>query len=412
MATAQGGNLPKIRRRNLELIKEMILKYGAVSRAEIAETLSLTPPTITTTVAKLIKQGLVIERESLESENEEKSLGRRRIMLSLNPQAQYYLGIELGPYHTAFCAVDLCGQAVHSACFDPCSYDYVDRLPQLAQQIQQVIADSGISEQKYCGITVGLPGFIDKHKGEIRNSPRASWNEHRLAQDLQERVGLPLCIENNVRVRAIGAEFYNAQELRDVETLAYYFISMGVACSMMIKNSVIAGYTAGAGEVGHMVVDINGPVCETCGNRGCLEAMASEKAILSTCRTMTRSGRGSLLQALCPDIEQLEMKQVMQAYGRGDEVAVEVVRDAVTYLGIALANIINFISPQMVMVDGYIFQSEETRKLLRQIVYKNLFALNAFEINMKFVEFDRLSGAKGAAAMAIREFFIKSESEA
>lgn len=412
MATAQGGNLPKIRRRNLELIKEMILKYGAVSRAEIAETLSLTPPTITTTVAKLIKQGLVIERESLESENEEKSLGRRRIMLSLNPQAHYYLGVELGPYHTAFCAVDLCGNVVYSACFDPCSYDYVDMLPQLAQQIKQVIADSGIGEQRYRGITVGLPGFIDKHKGEIRNSPRASWNEHRLAQDLQELVGLPLCIENNVRVRAIGAEFYNAQELRDVETLAYYFISMGVACSMMIKNSVIAGYTAGAGEVGHMVVDINGPVCETCGNRGCLEAMASEKAILSTCRTMTRSGRSSLFQTLCPDIEQLEMKQVMQAYSLGDEVAVEVVRDAITYLGIALANIINFISPQMVIVDGYLFQSEETRKLLRKMVYKNLFALNAFEINMTFVEFDRLSGAKGAAAMAIREFFIKSESEA
>lgn len=411
MAAAQGGNLPKIRRRNLELIKEVIHKYGPVSRSEIAEILALTPPTITTTVSKLMKQGLVMEQDYAEPETEEKALGRRRVQLSLNPDARLYLGVELGPYHTTMCAIDLCGRVLVSRDTAAPAHDYGEMLLRLTDEIQSFLKDESIAPRKCDGIAVGLPGFISKSEGRIRNSVRNDWSNRYLADDLQTMLGIPICIENNVRARAIGAELYRAEQLRDVDMLAYFFISMGIACPITIKSTVVSGYTAGAGEVGHMVVDINGPICKTCGNRGCLEAVAGEKAILDTCRTMLHSNRAVILAQLCPDPDSLNMKDVLKALELGDTGVQEVLETAVTYLGVTLANIINFISPQLVIVDGFMFQSRQLCEQLRRVASKNLFGLNGKEVDIVFAEHDRFGGAKGAAAMAIREFFIKSESK-
>ena len=145
------------------------------------------------------------------------------------------------------------------------------------------------------------------------------------------------------------------------DSFAYYLISYGIACPLLVKNRMITGENASTGEAGHMVVEINGPKCETCGHNGCLEEMASERAILKRCKAAVSAGASTMLTELCPDPAEMTMKDVIMAEECNDTMVVKIMEEAVMYLGVALANIINLISPPLVIVDGYIMKVKRRR---------------------------------------------------
>lgn len=404
MVTIRGSNLPRVKKQNKASIKEVIYKYGPISRLEIAELLSLTPPTITKNVAALIKEGLVQECDSGDEQKSEKALGRKPIKIDFISNARYVVGVELGPYRTTLCIVDLRGNMLFDMKLSAACKDYEKMMDNLAQSIQTLIEKSEVDRRKILGVGIGLPGFVEGNKGILRSSSRVEWNGKNFASDLSKRIALPVRIENNARVRAIGEEMFSNKIRPD--TFAYYFISNGIACPLIIKRNMFTGETAGAGEVGHMVVQINGPKCETCGNYGCLEAIASEKAIVKRCLQALTAGANTMLTNICADLENPNMKEILKAQECGDRVVCEIMLDAINYLAVTLANIINFISPRLVIVDGYIMSLEQNRKMFLEIVKKNLFGLNDKEVEIEFAQFDEFSGAKGAAALAIKEYLI------
>jgi len=239
----------------------------------------------------------------------------------------------------------------------------------------------------------------------LRESFKTEWNGKNIARDLSRRLDLPVLIENNARVRAIGEEMFG-KTLRP-DSFAYYLISYGIACPLFVKNRMITGDNASAGEAGHMVVDINGPKCETCGHNGCLEELASERAIIKKCKAAARAGVSTMLTELCPDIEGLTMKDVLMAEECNDAYVVKVMEEAVMYLGVTLANIINLISPPLVIVDGYMMKVKRNRRQLLEETKKHIFGLNDQEIEIEFIDFNPLTGARGGAALAIKQLFIK-----
>ncbi len=416
MSSSQGSNPIRVKKQNETLIKEIIYKYGPISRSQIAQMLSLTPPTITTNVNGMIRQGFVREMDQEDNPGElipsesgdgRRPLGRRPVQIDFVPEACYVVGAEINKYEIAVCMLDLRGKIITSSRRTLENDDYDRIIQALLEQINKVIANSGISQEKILGAGVGITGFVDPKTGVLKRSAYQNWeNNRKVAEDIRQGLNMPVIIENNARMRAIGEDMFENQLHTD--TFAYYLISYGIACPMFIKNSILTGGASGAGEIGHVVVDIHGPKCQVCGDYGCLEEMASERAIVKQIKAEIKQGTPTVLREAKRDPEQLVMKDILAAESQGDELACRVVEKAIVYLGIELANIINFISPPLVIIDGYIMKEKRNRRLLLEETKKHLFGLDHQNIEFRFVEFDPLTGAKGAGALAIKTYFIEA----
>lgn len=416
MPRMQGNNPIRVKKQNETLIKEMIYKYGPISRSQIAEMLSLTPPTITTNVNALIRQGFVREtsqeerqeeKENRQNKESRRPLGRRPVQIDFVADACYVIGAEINKYQIAVCLMDLRGRVIESRRFIPETDEYEPIIQALLSQIEKVVQDSGVEEEKILGAGVGLTGFVDPKTGILKKSAYQNWeNNHKVAKDIGRRLNMPVVIENNARMRAIGEEMFGNQDHAD--TFAYYLISYGLACPMFINDSVLTGETFGAGEIGHMVVDIHGPKCEVCGDSGCLEEMASERAIVKQIREGIKQGVDTMLNDMVSSPEEIGMREILAAEECGDELACEVVGKAIVYLGMQLANIINFISPPLVIIDGYIMKLKRNRRLILAETKKHLFGIDDQDIEFQFVEFDHFTGARGAGALAIKKYFIEA----
>jgi len=400
----KGVSLPEARRQNRVQIKEIIYKKAPITRTDIARRLGLTLPTITTSALEMLAEGALIEREIPELDSRNPRGGRKPLYLDVNPAAGYAMGVELGPYQTTVCLTDLRGNVLQKEWFPAASSDYAQMVDTLTRQINGVLRTADIPQDKLLGVGVGIPGFIESEKGVIRSSMRSKWDGKSLGMDLQQSLGFPVLLENNVRARAIGVEMFS--EVARPDTFAYYFISKGIACSLMIQNDIFSGKTAGAGEVGHMVVQPHGPVCETCHNCGCLEALAGENAVLQQCEKVLKNADPDQLQSMSQDGEDAKMQYLLMLQRQKNPQVCAVLDNAAFHLGLALANIINFISPRLVLVESQMMQNEENRMRLLQVTHKNLFGLNETEVDIEFVPFDRFSGAKGSAALVVKKKFI------
>ncbi|MCI8442126.1 MAG: ROK family transcriptional regulator [Provencibacterium sp.] len=405
-----GSSLERLKSQNTEYIKEIIYKYAPISRSEIAEMLQLTPPTITTNVAALIQKGLVYECET--APGQEKlhgghALGRRRILVDFVPDARYTLGVAQGYFGTLLCLVDLRGNVVLERQYEDDIDDYEQMMDAIAERVEAFLEETQVPREKIAGLGIGLPGFVDGHRGVLRYGAIKKWKDKPVAEDLRRRTGFSCRVENSARCCALGEELFSGK-LRP-ETFAYFFISRGLACPLVIRSRLHAGEMAGAGEVGHMVVDPSGPVCPTCGNRGCLEGVSSELAICNRCAQAMQAGVPSLLGAVCADPLHPQIEEILQAQRSSDRLVCSIMEEAVTYLGIMLSNIINFINPSLVIVDGRIMQEEENRRLLLQAAHSHLFSIQVEEVEIEFVPYNQFRPARGAAALAVKKFILQKD---
>ena len=396
----RGSNHQLLKQNNHNLIKKYIYQHSPISRVEIAQQLGLTTATITGMVNPLISAGLL--RETSASTEETKGAGRPRMMLEFISEAHYICGVDAGPYRTNYVLTDLRGNVIALRRTEQPLGEYHVSLERFAREIPDFLAEADIPKEKLLGVGICLPGMIDGSADKIYDIFRDGWTEHSLSAELGERLGLKVEVENNVRARAISAELFD--RMVKAQPFAYFFVSFGVACQMIIDGKVLYGQSAAAGEIGHTVVQRNGPVCPTCGNRGCLEALTGERAILQQCRDIMTTATPTVLKELCHDPKLLTMDQVLLAQEMGDQAVGHVIEDAIEYLGIALANTINLISPRAVVLDGRILSTPKNQKRMLQTVEQYMFNLHYGMTDFTFLPYDADRGARAAAAVVVKEF--------
>ena len=396
----RGSNHQLLKQNNHNLVKRYIYCNSPISRVEIAQQLGLTTATITGMVNPMISAGLL--RETAAPVEETKGAGRPRMMLEFIPESHYICGVDTGPYRTSFIITDLLGQTIAVRHTEQPLDEYHVTLERLAREIPDFLAEAGIPQEKLLGVGVCLPGMIDGGVDKIYDIFHDGWTEHSLSAELGQRLGLKVEVENNVRARAIGAELFD--RMVKAEPFAYFFVSFGVACQMIIDGKPLYGQSAAAGEIGRTVVQRNGPVCPTCGNRGCLEALTGERAILKQCRDIMATDTPTALKDLCPDPKELTMDQVLLAQTLGDEAVKQVIEDAIEYLGIALANTINLISPRAIVLEGRILSTPKNQQRMLQTVEQYMFHIHAGNIDFTFLPYDHDRGARAAAAVVVKEF--------
>ena len=399
MQFGQGANPARGKAANQAAILKTIYHRGPIKRAEVAESLGLTLPTITTNVQSMIARGIVREAGPLQSGP--RFAGRRAHPVDIVPESRHFVGLEIQGARRAVCLLDYRGKALYTQECREDERDYDRNLELSCGMVRKALSACGMETGGIAGIGVCLPGLVDTRRGILEVRPSYGWTHKDIRGDLAARLGYagPIHVENNACARAYGVQLFRREALEDAQTFAYLFIHQGVACPLVLNSAMDFGSVVGAGEVGHMVMIPDGEPC-SCGNRGCLEAYASDSAILGRCIRALEQGEAPLLERLRNGAD-LSMEHVLAAQEAGDPAVSEIVEQAVNVLGAAVANINHFACPSLMLIEGSLFRRPDNWERFLKVVRRNLCGVIHSGTRFIFVEPDPLSGAKGAAAMAI-----------
>lgn len=402
MQLLHGNNLLRIKASNQSAILRTIYYYGPISRAEIAQRLDLTLPTITTNINRMLKDGLV--KESYIKGKSPNPSGRRAHPLQINPKAAYFGGVELLGNRWSVCVTDFCGNILSHAGGALSDGIYSNFINQIGKDFMECLAASGKRAKDLCGIGISFPGMVDRGRGVLKINARFKWVGKDVCRDFAQATGYEgkITLENNAISRGMKLHLFYWDKLEKGKSFAYLAVSAGIACPLFMNTSSYRGSVVGSGEAGHMIMVPRGRKC-ACGNHGCLEAYASEDAIIDDCKREMEQGRALLLRQICEGVRVPGILEVLQAQEAGDADVCRVVENAIYILSLAVNNIINFAMPDFMMIDCRLFKNERNKQLLLEYTQSGLHYHTYFKTAIFFVESDKEVGALGAAATAIDE---------
>jgi glucokinase len=215
---------------------------------------------------------------------------------------------------------------------------------------RNALAAAGLEPSAIAALGIGSPGPLDVEAGVIRSSPNLNVVEFPLKETLQQAFGVPVAVQNDVRVGGYGEFKLGAG--RGYRDLVAAFIGTGIGGCLIRDGEIVSGITGNAGEIGHLIVKANGPKCG-CGRRGCLEAVASRTAITRRIHKAIRKGASTPLRDVVRNKNsRLKSKELSNAYRSGDPVAVHEVERAARFIGLALGGLINVLGPEIVIIGG------------------------------------------------------------
>lgn len=397
-----GRNLPRVKEVNQFLIREKIYRRGPISRIEIAESLGLTLPTITTNVNKMLASGIIQE---LPDAKRTGRLGRHTMLVDITPRSRLYMGVEIRRGFRRVVVVDLRGNVLSCASDEQRLNEYEDALANAADLARKHLTN------EIAAVGICAPGLVDTTAGELISLLGSVWKNKPIITDFAKLTGYTgeIIVINNVIARAFGLSLFKHDLIKDADNYAYMYVSTGVACPLLSDVSEHFGTVVGEGEVGHMVMNPDGPEC-ACGNHGCLGVYSSEQFLLRGAKKALDEGRAPVLEKTVGGKgKDFLIEDVMKAMENGDPAVCQMLDEAIRYLGLAIANIDNFVKPGCVAIECRYFNYEKYRKMLMEVINRNLYRRTSIESRFVFLPEDQYSGAKGAAAFAIKNDF-ESES--
>ncbi|SEN40317.1 ROK family transcriptional regulator [Lihuaxuella thermophila] len=392
------GNLHLLKKLNQTRILDFIRKQGPVSKADIAEGIQLTFMAVSKLINELNEIGILRVQGVGKS-----SGGRKPILYDLNPDALYVIAIDLSSediklelvnFHT-----ELIAQRHIPAPPDkePASYIKI-----IAESVRQMVADAKIDDTKLIGIGVSAPGPINTHSGEVLFPPNLpKWEIVPLQHLLQEALNIPVKVEKNANLSALGEKWFGVGS--DVDNIIYVLLGDGIGGGIIIDGVLYKGNQFGAGEIGHVTIDHNGPRCN-CGNYGCLEAMASSIAVVKRIQKELLLNGGK--SHSYPANEQVNITAVMKALSHQDELTVRVIEEASYLLGIGLIGIINSFNPQKVIIGGNLPQAyPKMVEIAASVAKTRVIPVFRDKLNIVPAALGERSAIAGAAALILEEIF-------
>lgn len=367
---------------------------SGVSRVDLARMLGLTRAAITAIVNDLLELKLVREVES------HYPSGRRPIVLEINPDYGYVVGIDIGATHFTVLLANFAAQVV---------WDHEESivisdgpaviLKKVDQVFAQMLAETGVSRQKIFAVGMGVPGPVVAGAGKVSAPPiMPGWDDFPIQDHCKSLWGYPVSVANDAELGAIGEWAYGAG--RGVRNLAYIKVGTGIGSGLLLDGQVYRGSTGTAGEIGHITLDENGPLC-TCGNRGCLEALAGGRAIAQKAIQAVQSGQRTQLSIIQPT-SNLTAKDVLAAARNGDLVSQRIFVEAGVHLGTAIASLVNLFNPSMVVVGGSVAQiGDLLLEPIRKTVQLRSLRVSSQALRITTAILERRSSGIGAVVQAL-----------
>ena len=316
-----------------DLNRSAILAYlgaqGPASRADLARFLGVSPALVTQLTRELIADGLLRELENSPSQG-----GRPARMLGVVSSAGRAIGVKVVADHAAFVEVGIDGVVLRSASepFDASSHLMITELTALLRRF----IDGG-SNAPLLGIGVGVPGSVDDQSEGVVDSTQLGWNQVPLGASLRRAFALPVIVDNNVNALSMAERLFG--QGRQHQNFLVVTIGTGVGAGIVSDGTVLRGHSGGAGEIGHIPVEADGPLCQ-CGNRGCLETYVGEQWLVRAAREQGIIGAQSGISSLSAEAD------------RGNTAAQAIFSGAGHVLGRVLAGVINTLDPEIVIILG------------------------------------------------------------
>jgi glucokinase-like ROK family protein len=368
---------------------------GGISRAEIARQMDLTRAAISTIIADLQAQGLVHSLAEGPTTG-----GRKPVLLEINPKRGYVVGIDMGATHLCIVVTDFAANVIEEVEVPFCIGDGPQAcLLKVDTVIKELLNRSGITLNQVRAIGIGVPGPVIMEAGSVGAPPiMPGWDGYPIRSNLESMWGVPVSLGNDAEFGALGEWASGAG--RGVRNLVYVKVGSGVGAGLLLDGRIYRGTTGCAGEIGHISIMESGPVC-TCGNRGCLEAVAGGWAIARQAREAVNSGKRTQLSTLEP--EKITARDVALAARLGDLVAQQIITEAGSHLGVAVASLVNLVNPSMVVVGGGVAQlGDLLLEPIRTAVRVRSLRSAAQAVRINAAVLGRRSTSVGAVVQAIK----------
>ena len=334
---------------NRKIVLKVIHDAGTLSRVEIKNILKKDGKTVTNITNSLLKDGLLVTNGYSSYTG-----GRRRELLTINSNYGYIIGIHLGVNHLRGVVTDFNHNILvrEKIPISP-SESKIKIISRINKILKHLINRADIPNSKILGIGFIANGFYDNESGEwLLSVNNLNWKNVPIRKILTKQCDVPVYLEDVTNLMAIIEN--NFGEAKNKRDYIFLDIGMGVGCGIIYDNHLLRGSTNIAGEFGHTIVVPNGELC-SCGNRGCLETVASGWAIIKEIKKKILSGAKSQIIDLCEgDLENIEIDMVFQSFIEGDTLAIEVLDSASEYLSIGIANLINLFNPELIVFGGHI----------------------------------------------------------
>jgi glucokinase-like ROK family protein len=334
---SESGSLRSLRELNRGRVIDLLRERGVASRAEIARATGLSRSTVSTIVSDLIGAGLVNEQEEATGVAHGDQGGRPPVLLALDRSAGVAVGVDFGHTHLRVAVSDLSHDVLAEDTRDlDVDHSAAEGLDAAASLVDRVLKRARVQRKRVLGVGMGLPGPINRATGAVGSSSiLPGWVGVDAAAEMTKRLRIPVYVENDANLGAL-AEFVWGSG-KGFSDLIYIKLSSGVGAGMLLGGRLYHGTGGTAGEIGHTVVQPGGAICR-CGSRGCLETVASAKAIAD----VLGDSRG----------EPVSIRELLDLARDGDAAAIRLIGEAGREIGIAVANLCNVINPDRVIVGG------------------------------------------------------------
>ncbi|SEN66999.1 ROK family protein (putative glucokinase) [Mesobacillus persicus] len=376
-------NQQVVKKNNKALVLQLVMEKGSLSRADIAQVSGLNKTTVSSLVNELLAEELIYESGPGES-----SGGRRPVILHFNKNAGYAIGIDIGVNYVLCVLTDLKGNIVveKNQAVNRTPYSTIMSIVQT--MIQSLMEEMPHSRYGIIGIGIGVPGIVNK-EGSILLAPNLGWTNIQLKEDLARLFKVPVIIENEANAGAVGEQQFGAGQ--DYQNIIYISAGIGIGVGIILNQELYQGKNGFSGEMGHMVIDMNGKRCN-CGSSGCWEAYASEHA---------------LLEMADQDVDTLE--SLIQSAESGNQVAQSLFENIGRYLGFGINNIINTFNPDQVIIGNRLALAQEwIEQPIQTTIQNHTLAYHQNEMQLNFSKLGKYSTALGVTAFVV-DNFIKGE---
>jgi predicted NBD/HSP70 family sugar kinase/biotin operon repressor len=363
------------RERNRDRLTAALREAGAASRAELSRRTGLSRTTVASLVTELEDAGVLVERPATDGASARG--GRPPRLLSFSRSAGVAIGVDFDKRQLRVAAADLSHAILAEGARPARTADPADTgLDAAVALVEEVMATAGVEPAEVVGVGMGLPGPIDRRSGRVGSSAiLPGWVGVRAAEELGTRLGLSVLVDNDANLGALAELHWGAAAGH--RNAVYLKVSTGIGAGLILDGRLYQGSGGMAGEIGHAIVDDQGPVCG-CGKRGCLETLAGAPALVELLEP--RLGRT------------ISTTELLEIAATGDSGARRVIADAGMHIGGVLATLCDLFNPELVVVGGELSAAGDVLlDPIREQVHRNAIPATARDVEI-------VAGVLGARA--------------
>jgi glucokinase-like ROK family protein len=384
------------------LALELIRKHGAMSRTSLAKLLDTSRASVTAIAGKLLEEGILAEVGHGESIG-----GRRPLMLDVNAGLGYVAGIDIGATSVDLALADFSGEILTRESFIADVQVQPELLlEQINQSVLEMLEERGAGSDALLGMGMGVPGPVHYPAGLLIQPPlMPAWEGFPIKKYIKNQFSKAVpCIDNDVNIMAIGEARVGGGT--DMENFMYVKVGTGIGCGVIMNHEIYRGSDGCAGDIGHICIDYNGPVCH-CGNTGCLEFMAAGPAIAAMAEEVAKNGESEgLAKRMKENGGSLSSIDVGELAAAGDRAANQIISESGKMIGGVLAGLVNFYNPEAIFLGGGVTKiGHQFLSTIRQFTLRRATALSTRSLLIDYSKLGDDAGVHGAIWLALENIF-------